>query len=156
MAFVDRVVQHPNRVRLTPVSGQTNVYDMTRAEGTVTTAGTPLNKKNLTNEIKSLISTAMAKVNAALTIDASGNVRMRNIQCGNVVISTASHSKENVKQHITFATAFTEQPRVVATMRGGAPTSGSISVKSVTTTGFDLYAYRTTNTNTEIDWIAMR
>ena len=155
MAFVDRVVQHPNRVRLTPVSGETNVYDMTRAEGTITTPGTPLNKKNLTNEVKTLISTAMAKVNAALTIDASGNVTMRNIQCGNVVIKTASFVKENVRQHVTFSPAFTEQPRVVATMRGGAPTSGSVSVKAVTTTGFDIYAYRTTAINTEVDWIAM-
>lgn len=155
MAFVDRVVQYPNRVKLTRVSGQTDVFDMTRQEGTVTTVGTPLNKKNLTNEIKALISSAMAKVNGALTIDASNNVKMRNIQCGNVVIKTASHSKENVKKHITFSTAFTSQPRVVATMRGGAPTSGSVSLKAVTTTGFDLYAYRTTNVDTEIDWIAI-
>ena len=41
--FTDRVVQHPGRMKLTPVSGQTNVYDVERQEGTVTEAGTPFN-----------------------------------------------------------------------------------------------------------------
>lgn len=41
--FTDRVVQHPGRMKLTPVSGQTNVYDVERQEGTVTEPGTPFN-----------------------------------------------------------------------------------------------------------------
>lgn len=41
--FTDRVVQHPGRVKMTPVSGQTNVYDVERQEGTVTEPGTPFN-----------------------------------------------------------------------------------------------------------------
>lgn len=49
MAFVDRIVEHPGRVKLTPVSGQTNVYDMEREEGTVSTEGTLLNANNLNN-----------------------------------------------------------------------------------------------------------
>lgn len=39
--FTDRVVQHPGRVKMTPVSGQTGVYDVERQEGTVTEPGTP-------------------------------------------------------------------------------------------------------------------
>ena len=39
--FTDRVVQYPGRVTMTPVSGETNKYDMSRSEGTVTTDGTP-------------------------------------------------------------------------------------------------------------------
>ena len=49
MAFIDRIVQYPGRVKLTPVSGQTNVYDMEREEGTVSTEGTLLNANNLNN-----------------------------------------------------------------------------------------------------------
>lgn len=49
MAFTDRIVQYPGRVKLTPVSGQTNVYDMEREEGTVSTEGTLLNANNLNN-----------------------------------------------------------------------------------------------------------
>lgn len=49
MAFVDRIVDHPGRVRLTPVSGETNVYDITREEGEVYEPGTLLNANNLNN-----------------------------------------------------------------------------------------------------------
>jgi hypothetical protein len=40
---VDRVPTYPGRVKLTPVSGQTNVYDMSRADSPVK-EGTPINK----------------------------------------------------------------------------------------------------------------
>jgi len=39
----DRVSTYPGRIKLTPVSGQTNVYDMSRADDPVQ-EGTPLNK----------------------------------------------------------------------------------------------------------------
>lgn len=41
--FTDRVVQYPGRVTMVPVQGEANTYDMSRAEGTVTTEGTPFN-----------------------------------------------------------------------------------------------------------------
>lgn len=41
--FTDRVVEFPGRVQLTEVSGQTDVYDVERAEGAVTETGTPFN-----------------------------------------------------------------------------------------------------------------
>lgn len=50
MAFIDRVVQYPGRVSLTPVSGQPNVYDMRQQEGTVHTQGTQLNANNLNKQ----------------------------------------------------------------------------------------------------------
>lgn len=40
--FTDRAVQYPGRVKLIP-TGNENEYDLTRAEGTVTTEGTPFN-----------------------------------------------------------------------------------------------------------------
>lgn len=43
--IVDRVVQYPNRYKLTPVSG--DVYDLTPEAGTVTAEGTPVNKATL-------------------------------------------------------------------------------------------------------------
>lgn len=42
----DRIALYPGRVKLTPVSGQENTYDMVRADEP-TQAGTPLNKENL-------------------------------------------------------------------------------------------------------------
>ena len=47
MAFVDRVVDYPGRVRLELVTGETDIYDMTREEGLVLTEGTLLNAANL-------------------------------------------------------------------------------------------------------------
>lgn len=40
---VDRIPTYPGRVKLTPVSGQTNTYDLTRADLPIE-AGTPINK----------------------------------------------------------------------------------------------------------------
>ena len=42
----DRAMAYPGRVRLTEVTGQEGVYDMTREDG-VTQEGTPLNKAHL-------------------------------------------------------------------------------------------------------------
>lgn len=42
----DRVPLHPGRVKLTPVAGQENIYDLERQDG-ATVAGTPLNKASL-------------------------------------------------------------------------------------------------------------
>ena len=43
---IDRVPVNAGRVRLTPVSGKANVYDMTR-EDNATTTGTPINRELL-------------------------------------------------------------------------------------------------------------
>lgn len=45
--FEDREVEFPNRVKLTPVTGQPNTYDVERAEGIITNPGTPLTAANL-------------------------------------------------------------------------------------------------------------
>lgn len=51
MDMQDRISLYPGRVKLTPVSGQDNVYDMTRQDNP-TTEGTPLNKSTLlTDEV---------------------------------------------------------------------------------------------------------
>ena len=42
----DRIPTHPGRVKLTPVTGEENTYDMERADGPVQ-EGTPLNKATL-------------------------------------------------------------------------------------------------------------
>ena len=47
MQFRDRIVPHPNRVRLVYVVGEENVCDLVREEGTPTDEGTPLNADNL-------------------------------------------------------------------------------------------------------------
>lgn len=69
MAFSDRVVEYPGRVKLTPVTGQSNIYDMERAEGDVYSDGTLMNATNM-NAQTQLDSAIQAKF-AALETDTS-------------------------------------------------------------------------------------
>ena len=48
--FTDRVAQYPGRVTMTP-TGQSDTYDMARAEGTVTTPGSPFNAETFNGAI---------------------------------------------------------------------------------------------------------
>lgn len=48
--FTDRVVQHPGRITLTPTGGS-DEYDVDRAEGTVTTPGTPFNAASMNGAV---------------------------------------------------------------------------------------------------------
>ena len=61
----DRVPLYPGRVTLTPVSGQANTYDLTRADQP-TQEGTPLNKENL---LKDATAALFGKTNAAVPDD---------------------------------------------------------------------------------------
>ena len=56
--FTDRVVEYPGRVIMTPVQGEANTYDMSRAEGTVTTEGTPFNAQSFNQIADDIIETA--------------------------------------------------------------------------------------------------
>ena len=47
MALQNRIVEHPGRIKLTAVAGETDTYDMERAEGQVVQTGTELNADNL-------------------------------------------------------------------------------------------------------------
>lgn len=61
----DRISQFPGRVTLTPVSGQANTYDLTRADQP-TQEGTPLNKASL---LKDATAALFGKTNAAVPDD---------------------------------------------------------------------------------------
>lgn len=63
----DRVVQYPSRYKLTPVSGTSDTYDLTAVPGTVTEAGTDLNKSTLLSD--AVVSALEAAVGSALTDD---------------------------------------------------------------------------------------
>lgn len=65
-AMQDRVPLYPGRVTLTPVAGQANTYDMTRADQP-TQEGTPLNKASL---LKDATATMLGLDAAALPDDA--------------------------------------------------------------------------------------
>lgn len=75
--MADRIVQFPNRIRLTPVSGQANVYDVERQEGTVTQQGTPLNAETLVHKDQLILGK-----NIRITPD--GATTKRSIQLGDM------------------------------------------------------------------------
>jgi hypothetical protein len=152
MAFTDRVVEYPGRVVLTP-TGNANEYDMTRSEGTVTEEGTALNATNLNTIIQDMIDNAIAPYSSALDVDANGNVHFRNLQSGSVQMKVNT-AKTTVTATVTFPRAFTKLPKIVVTPLTASPAACSVSVSNVSTTGFTVYFYRTTATNTYVYWIA--
>lgn len=76
MAFVDRVVEYPGRVKLTPVTGQSNVYDMERAEGDEYTEGTLMNASNM--NIQTQLDAMVQSKFAAVETDTSAQNDMSN------------------------------------------------------------------------------
>lgn len=149
MAFVDRVVEYPNRVVLTPVAGETDTYDLTFSEGTITEAGTPLNAANLNGEIADAIADGMQ----AFTIDANDNVSFRNFQSGRAKTQTTA-AKQTKTINVSFPQAFTQTPIVTVSTYSTNPTQVVCSVSSVTTTGFTIYVYATVARTCNIAWMA--
>lgn len=71
MAFVDRVVEYPNRYQFEDENGvRTGPYTLVRDEGTVTEAGTPLDAANLTSNVVALIDPAHASIADFFTVQA--------------------------------------------------------------------------------------
>ncbi len=131
MAFVDRVVQYPNRYDLVDTDGNngfsvqgetlvinTGPYTLTRNEGTVTEAGTLLNALNLTDNVDEI---------ATSHFD-SGKTAGIEVAAGGYADIT-----------ITFNTAFASAPNVVATFsyasQQGRFGSCNVAVHDVTATG---------------------
>lgn len=152
MAFENRIVEHPGRVVLTPVSGLTNTYDAdyTAEEGEVTQEGTLLDADSMNSAVQDIVNSSMD----GITLTAGGTLQVRNIQSGSALITlTATNQTKSV--NITFATPFENAPNVVATPNTGAPANCSVGVSNITTTGFTLTLTRTTRVNTSIHWVAI-
>ena len=148
MAFINRISEHPNRIKLIPVSGETNVYDVVRHEGEIEEEGTPLNAENLNVEIEDAIKSSMSGID----IDNSNNVHFKNLQSGKV--SVKAKTKKVVKKKVTFPKPFTKIPIVTATLASVVPQKVELSVAEITTTGFSVVIYRTNDVSTDVNWIA--
>ena len=140
--FSNRIVEHPGRVKLTAVSGETDTYDVTRAEGEVTQEGTPLDADNLNKEIQDMINSSVAGFSTAV------------IRRGRTSIKTKA-AKTAAKVKVTFSTAFSSVPYVVVTPNSTAPSTISLSVSEVTTTGFYLVMQTTKAKTVKVNWIAI-
>jgi len=84
--FVDRVTEHPGRVQLTAVSGQTDVYDMERAEGAVTEAGTPFNAATFNAIAQDILDKITAQANRITELENRETVKTVTVSSGSVSI----------------------------------------------------------------------
>ena len=95
----DRVSLYPGRVNLEPVAGQTNTYDLTRADQP-TQEGTPINKENLLSDataaaIKALLASQTenpATPNEALNILAQAVEDVATVAAGKCSIGTSTYT----------------------------------------------------------------
>ena len=135
----DRVPLYPGRVRLTPISGQTNVYDMTM-EDSPSVVGTPLNKNTLLN---ALAEQAFAEAEMELT-DATVSEALLNLASFSAIaevvsyVGTGVYGASNPCQ-VTFAV----KPDFIF-LFAAVPSSGYVADVNGSTT------YRTYNRRTVI------
>lgn len=150
MAFVDRVVQYPNRYLLEDGGGvQTGPYTLIRDEGTITESGTALTASNLNAEIAAAINNALA----AFTIDGNLNVTYKNLQSGRTTTTVASKTTKSIT--VTFSQAFDNVPNIIVTPISSDPTQVRVSTSGISTTGFTLNIYATVARTCNIDWLAV-
>ena len=150
MAFQNRLVEHPGRVVMTPVTGAENTYDMTPAEGEVYTEGTLLDAENMNTEINDIINGHLP----GLSVDDKGNYHFPNIQAGSASCPVAKKDT-NYSVWVTFPKPFSVQPYVVATPAADSPNSTQWCVSGVTTNGFWYRCRRTGAWNSGFNWIAI-
>jgi hypothetical protein len=96
--WIDRDSEHPNRRTLTNVNDPTDVktYDMSRAEGTVTTQGTPIGASTL-NDLETRIASAFTEVNNNMPVaNPSGEAteELEKVKIGNTIFSVEGTSVE--------------------------------------------------------------
>ena len=122
----DRVSNYPNRWKLTPVTGQTNVYDMERADDP-TVAGTPLNKATfLPDAVASAVEAATGASGVSLPADALNALAsaLDGIGLnGNTKIDTYSYVGTGSSSSRT--TTFAIHPRIVFYLQDGKRIGGS-------------------------------
>lgn len=70
--IVDRVPTHPGRIKLTPVEGQTDVFDMVRADDP-TVEGTPLDKATFNSIIQSRLTGRYYAPTVTRTVESSAS-----------------------------------------------------------------------------------
>lgn len=134
MALQDRIVEHPNRVLLTPVAGEENVYDMTRAEGQVTQAGTPLNKVNLegafslvTEEYTGTITYDAGTIGTrAVAVNLGSATKTGKTLVGLVITSATNASAYSVQLYVSSGNVYAAIFRATANAVSGA----SITVRA--------------------------
>ena len=135
MGLVDRVVEYPGRVKLDPVPGEEGVYDMSRAEGEITMAGSQLNADTLTEAFglvyEDYTGTVTYEAGAIGTRALAVNMGMATrdgYKLGALLIMSATNaSAYHIQPYVSGGTVYAGIYRA----NTGAVTDASISVRAV-------------------------
>lgn len=183
--FTDRVVEYPGRVIMTPVQGEANTYDMSRAEGNVTIAGTPFNAETFNDIADDIIQDAddniitsneLQTIATALGVtpeklyDILDNLvtrfkvvetRSKVVDSGGALLGeTPANSYKDFGPY-SFNETFTSQPTVVVSFlsTSTSPTMGSFQVSAidVTASSFKIRVFNNTSSarSPAIRWMAV-
>lgn len=124
----DRVATYPGRWKLTPVAGQTDVYDFERADDPIT-AGTPLNKATFLTDATAAAIAALTGNTPALPTEAldelagifagMGVTDIAHVEFGSYVGTGASGSSNPNSLTLNY------EPRFLCVTRAGANTASA-------------------------------
>lgn len=149
----DRVSTYPNRWKLTPVTGQSNVYDLERADDP-TVAGTPLNKATfLPDATASAVEAATGASDVVLPADA-----FNAIASALNTLGLTNNAKINVISYTgtggtgTITTTFSIHPRAVFYMKSNARFGGDGALEWIynTTAGRNSITFSYDETNKKL------
>lgn len=150
MAFkipvLDRVPTYPGRVKLTPVTGKANTYDMVRADEPVE-VGTPIDKALLDNKAYTLTHNATVYVNGSTgndeTGDGSSAAPFKTIQAG---VNSLPKILGGFHAMIDIADGTYLERVTIDSFQGGRLTLGAVG-KTVTALGVSVLSSNTVRLN---------
>lgn len=149
---VDRVPTYPGRVKLTPVSGQTNVYDMVRADSPVE-EGTPINKAlfdQKADRLKENVSVYVSTAGSDITGDGTSVAPYKTIQ--KAVDSIPKYLDGNMAT-ISITAGTYEERVVIDGFQGGIIVLGSVNT-AVTVRGVEVASSSLVRINVNITYSA--
>lgn len=135
MALINRIVEYPGRIKLTAVSGETDTYDVTRAEGTVTQEGTPLDAEHLTaafgqvmTDYTGTVSYDAGTIGTRATAVNLGTAERAGYKLASIIIMSASNaSAYNITPYVSGSTLYAGIFRATSAAVSGA----SITIRAI-------------------------
>ena len=109
---IDRVPTNAGRVRLTPVSGKSNVYDMTREDG-ATVTGTPINRELLMAMQGFVAGTTVFNADGSITETGASGTKVTTFGSDGSITETFTGSSGNA---ITMKTVFNSDGSITTTI----------------------------------------
>lgn len=147
---VDRVPTYPGRIKLTPVHGQSNVYDMIRADSPVE-EGTPINKKLFDQKAYTLTENAtvyVATTGSDLTGDGTSAAPYETIQ---KAIDSLPKWLDGYMATISIADGTYEERVKIDGFQGGIVVVGSVG-RTVTVRGIEVESSSLVRINVNITY----